>query len=178
MTILISAFIVVAFLIVAFTLLFMRLASRLDKQAPIAEWFETFSVDEFSPMARLLDRSDFEFLSRQPGYRPEIGVTLLKERKRLFLGYLRILIGDFNQLLRIARLMIVHSTEDRAEFAKLLWRQQVKFYCAVCAVRVQVAFYPFGWTSLDVSRLVRALENMRNQVSQLGFQPLASTQSA
>src|SRR5271166_3012608 len=100
MTILISAFIVVAFLIAAFALLFGRLASRLDKQATTAEWFESFSIDHFAPMERLLDRSDFEFLSRQPGYRPEIGARLLKERKRMFLGYLRLLIGDFNQLLR------------------------------------------------------------------------------
>jgi hypothetical protein len=177
MTLIIVALIAVAFLIVAFALLFARMASRLDQPASIAEWFQSFSVDDFSPMERLLDRSDFEFLSRQPGYRPEIGASLLKERKRLFLGYLRIITGDFNQLLQIARLMIVHSTEDRAEFAKVLWRQQVTFYFAVCAVRVRVAVYPFAWTSMDVSRLVRAVENMRDQVSQLGFQPLASAQS-
>ena len=178
MTILISAFIGVALLIAVFTVLFARLASRLDKGASSAEWFESFSLDSFSPMERLLDQSDFEFLSRQPGYRPEIGARLLKERKQLFLSYLRILIGDFNQFLRIARLMIVHSTEDRAEFAKVLWRQQVNFYLAVCAVRVRVALYPLCWTSLDVSKLTRALENMRNQVAQLGFQPMPAAQSA
>ena len=77
MTLIIVALIAVAFLIVAFALLFARMASRLDKPASIAEWFQSFSVDDFSPMERLLDRSDFEFLSRQPGYRPEIGIHLL-----------------------------------------------------------------------------------------------------
>jgi hypothetical protein len=129
-------------------------------------------------MERLLDQSDFEFLSGQPGYRPEIGARLLKERKKLFLGYLRLLIGDFNQLLRIARLMIVYSTEDRGEFAKALWRQQVAFYFAVSAVRVRVALYPMGWTSLDVSRLMQALESMRSQIAQLGFQPMALAENA
>jgi hypothetical protein len=178
MTILISAFIVVALLIAAFTVLFARMASRLDKEASSAEWFESFSLDSFSPMERLLDQSDFEFLSRQPGYRPEIGARLLKERKQLFLGYLRLLIRDFNGLLRIARLMIVHSTEDRADFAKVLWRQQVTFYFSVCAVRVRVAVYPLGWASLDVAKLTQALENMRDQVAQLGFQPMTAAQSA
>ena len=173
MTVLIVVGIVVAFLIAAFMLLFRQLASRIDNQASTVEWFESFSVDTFAPMERLLDQSDFEFLSQQPGYRPEIGAQLLKERKKLFLGYLRLLTGDFNQLLRIARLMIVYSTEDRAEFAKVLWRQQVTFYFAVCAVRLRVALYPVGWTSLDVSRLMQALENMRSQVAQLGFQPMA-----
>jgi hypothetical protein len=178
MTVLIVVAIVVAFLIAAFVLLFRQLASRSDKQASTAEWFESFSVESFAPMERLLDQSDFEFLSQQPGYRPEIGARLLKERKKLFLGYLRILIGDFNQLLRIARLMIVYSTEDRAEFAQVLWRQQVTFYFAVCAVRLRVSLYPMGWTSLDVSRLMQALDNMRSQVAQLGFQPMASAQNA
>jgi hypothetical protein len=177
-TALIMVGIAVAFLIVAFVSLFWRLASRSDNQASTAEWFESFSVESFAPMERLLDQSDFEFLAQQPGYRPEIGARLLKERKKLFLGYLRLLIGDFNQLLRIARLMIVYSTEDRAEFANVLLRQQATFYFAVCAVRLRVALYPVGWTSLDVSRLMQALENMRNQVTQLGFQPMALAENA
>jgi hypothetical protein len=178
MPVLIVAAMVVAVLIAAFGLLFRQLASRSDNQAFTAEWFESFSLDSFAPMERLLDQSDFEFLARQPGYRPEIGARLLKERKKLFLGYLRLLIGDFNQLLRIARLMIVYSAEDRSEFAKVLWRQQTTFYFAVCAVRLRVALYPLGWTSLDVSRLMQALENMRSQVAQLGFQPMALAENA
>jgi hypothetical protein len=173
MTVLISAFVVAAFVIAAFSLLFWRLASRLDNQACTTEWFESFSLDSFAPMERLLDKSDFEFLSRQPGYRPEMGGRLLKQRKKLFLSYLRLLTGDFNQLLQIARLMIVYSNEDRAEFAKVLWRQQVTFYLAICAVRLRVALYPMAWSSLDVSKLMQALENMRSQVAQLGFQPMA-----
>ena len=178
MTVLILVAIAVAFLIAAFVLLFWRLASRSDNQAVTVEWFESFSLDSYAPMERLLDQGDFEFLSQQPGYRPEIGARLLKERKKLFLGYLRLLIGDFNHLLRIARLMIVYSSEDRAEFAKLLWRQQVTFYFAVCAVRLRVALYPAGWTSLDVSRLMQALDDMRGQVAQLGFQPMALAENA
>ena len=162
----------------ALALLFWRLSSRSQNEASTAEWFESFSVESFAPMERLLDRSDFEFLSKQPGYKPAIGERLLKERKKLFLGYLRLLIGDFNQLLRIARLMMVHSTEDRAEFAKALWRQQVAFYFAVCAVRVRVELYPVGWTSLDVSRLIQALEGMRNQIALLGLQPMADAETA
>ena len=178
MTGLIVVAFVVAFLGAAFILLFWRLASRFDEHALSAEWFASFSMDSFGPMERLLDRGDFEFLSQQPGYRPEIGARLLKERKKLFLAYLHLLIGDFNQLLRIARLMIVHSTEDRAEFAKVLWREQVSFYFGVCAVRLRVALYPMAWTSLDVSRLLETLENMRSEVAQLGFQPMALAEGA
>jgi hypothetical protein len=178
MTILIAGSVVVAFLIAAFALLFWRLALRSDNQVCTAEWFESFSMDSYAPMERLLDESDFEFLSHEPGYRPEIGARLLKERKKLFLSYLQLLIVDFNQLLRIARLMIVYSSEDRAEFAKALWRQQVTFYFSICALRLRVAIYPFAWAPLDVSKLVQALGNMRDQVSELGFQPMAVGQTA
>ena len=178
MIILISVFVVVAFLIAAFVSLFWRLALRRDGETYTADWFESFSLESFAPMERLLDKSDFDFLSRQPGYRPEIGATLLKERKRLFLGYLRLLIADFNQLLHIARLMIVYSAEDRSDFARVLWRQQFTFYVAICAVRVRVAVYPLAWKSLDVSKLMHALENMHAQVSQLGFEPVAAAHSA
>ena len=177
MTILIAAF-VMAFLLAAFTLLFRRLTSRSDNQASTADWFESFSMDSYAPMERLLDQGDFEFLALQPGYQPQIGARLLKERKKLFLGYLRFLIGDFNQMLRIARLIIVSSTEDRAEFARVLWRQQVTFYWAVCAVRVRVALYPVAWTPLEVSKLVQALDHIREQVIQMGFQPPPAAHTA
>ena len=178
MTILIAALVVVLLFMAAFALLFWRLAGRVDNQACTAEWFESLTLESFAPMERLLDPSDFEFLSQQPGYRPEIGARLLKERKKMFLGYLRLLIGDFNQLLHLARLMIVYSAEDRAEFAKALWWQQTTFYFAVCAVRLRVAIYPLAWTPLDVAKLMQALQNIHNQVSQLGFQPLTVAQGA
>src|ERR1700737_1002039 len=148
MPVLVVAFIGVAFLGAAFAVLFWRLAHRFGSQVSTAEWFESFSLDSFARMERLLDQSDFEFLSQQSGYRPEIGSRVLKGRKKLFLGYLRLLIGGANPFLRIARYMIVYSSEDRAEFAKVLWRQQVTFYFAVCSVRLRVALYPMGWTSL------------------------------
>ena len=174
MAVLFVVALLVALLIAAFSLLFWKLASRRDAQKDAAEWLDAFSVDSYAPMERLLDKSDFDFLRTLPGYQPEIGARLVKERKKLFLGYLHDLIGDFNQLLGIARMMIVYSQEDRAEFAKALWRQQVAFYFAICAVRVRVAFYPLGWTALDVSQLVSALAGMRSQVEQLAFRQIAS----
>ena len=74
---------------------------------------------------------------------------------------------DFNQLTGIGKLMIVYSTQDRQEFARQLWRQQIRFYAAVCSVRVQLALYPLGWTVADGRRLVAAVEAMRNQVALL-----------
>ncbi len=115
-------------------------------------------------MERLLDASDFRFLETQPGYRPEMGRRLLAQRRKIFKQYLRMLIRDFNQLHFFARLMLVHSAEDRPDLARELFRQQIRFYLAVCFVRCKVALYPLGWTAVDVPKLVHALERMRSRI--------------
>lgn len=154
-------------LAVAFALLLWRLASRLDASSCTPEWLNDFSMEAYAPMSALFDRADFDFLSRQPGYRPEIGRRLLAERRRVFRGYLGLLTRDFNQLMALAKLAMVFSDEDRPEFGSALWRQQVGFYCAVSAAwcRVQV-FSPRG-TTLDVRKLLSPLERLCDQVQSL-----------
>jgi hypothetical protein len=164
---------VVVLLLAAFAFLFLKLASRFDGQACSPDWLDGFSLENYVPMERLLDASDFEFLAAQPGYRPEIGKRLLAARRKTFCEYLRLLIGDFNQLHSLAKLMLVHAVEDRSEFASALWRQQITFYFAVCVVRCKVALYPWGWTAVDVPQLLHALEHARNRILRAAQQPLA-----
>ncbi len=162
----------VALLIASFAFLFITLASRLDAQACSPEWLEEFSLEDYAPMERLLDASDFEFLARQPGYRPKTGKRLLAERRKVFCEYLGLLIRDFNQLHFIARLMLVHSAQDRPELARTLWRQQITFYFAVCLIRCKVAFYPWGWTAVDVPKLLDGLQGIRGQIRASARRPM------
>jgi hypothetical protein len=167
--------IVLALLTACFAGLFWRLASRFDARQCTAEWLDGFSLDSYAPMERLLDKDDARFLASQPGYRPEIAQRLMAERRRIFAAYLGYLVRDFNQLVGIGKLMVVYSTEDRQEFARRLWRQQVRFYARICSVRLQLAFYPLGWSGSLVSsaanahRLVAAVEAMRDQVVLLSY---------
>jgi len=156
--------------------LFWRLATRFDVRYCTAEWLDGFSLESYAPMERLLGKDDAAFLASQPGYRPEIVRRLMAERRRIFTAYLGHLVRDFNQLVRVGKLMIVYSTQDRQEFARLLWRQQMRFYTGVCLVRVQVAIYPLGWSGslglgwsgqAEAHRLVAALTALRNQVVEL-----------
>jgi hypothetical protein len=166
----------VASLIATFAVLFRFLVSRNKSEMSSLEWLESFTVDSYAPMERLLDRGDFAFLASQPGYRPEIAKRLLSERRRLFKVYLGMLVRDFHRLLAIAKFMVVFSKEDRPEFAHALWRQQAIFYYAVSVLRCKVTFYPFGWTALDVPRVVHALEALRNQIQSVsGQQPAPFT---
>jgi hypothetical protein len=158
---------VLALLGACFAFLFWRLASRFDARQCTAEWLDSFSLESYAPMERLLGSSDLEFLASQAGYRPEIGKRLMAERREIFAAYLSRLVGDFNQLVKIGKLMIVYSPQDQQEFARSLWRQQVRFYAAVYSLRLRLALYPLGWTAIDAHRLVEALTAMRDQVRML-----------
>jgi hypothetical protein len=158
--------------------LFWRLSSRFDAERCTAEWLDTFSLESYAPMERLLERGDVEFLSTQPGYNPKIAQRLMAERRKIFAAYLGHLVRDFNQLVGIGKLMIVYSAQDQQEFARRLWRQQVHFYTGVCAVRVQLALYPWGWAAVDARRLVAAITAMRDQVRMLASPGQAEFETA
>ena len=157
---------VVAILLASFAILFHLLASRLDRASDAGEWLDGFSLESYAPMRRLLDQSDLEFLKKQPGYHPDVVKTLRVERRRAFIDYLGLMIADFNQLLSIGRLMLVHSQVDRPEFARALSRQQVKFYVAVCAIRCRLAFSLLG-VPMERLEVVDSLGSMLEQIKEL-----------
>ena len=169
MVLIFSIALVLVFLTACFAGLFWSLASRLHAGQRTVDWLDSFSLESYAPMRRVLEKRDIEFLESQPGYRGEIGKRLMAERRKIFAAYLGNLIRDFNQLVGIGKLMIVYSSQDRQEFARLLWRQQMRFYSRVCMIRVQLALLPLGWTVLgwteiDAHPLVAALTAMRDQV--------------
>jgi hypothetical protein len=157
----------IAGLVALFAVLFWRLASRFDARACTIGWLDSFSLERYVPMERLLDKSELVFLRSQPGYRPELEKELLAERRKIFVSYLNLLVRDFNQILGIAKLMLVQSREDHPEFSRALWRQQASFYFAVLVIRSKVAVYPVGWTPVDVPGLLCSLDNLRNHVREI-----------
>ena len=175
--ILVAVAVVVALLIALFALLFRALLSRPDQTACTLEWLDTFSLENYAPMERLLDRGDVAFLASQPGYRPEVGKRLMTERRKIFRGYLRLLTQDFNRLIGLGKLMLVYAPEDRPQLAKALWRQQSAFYLAVGRIYCELALYPLGW-SVDVHGVIAALETMRDQIQLVVSQRMAVAQLA
>ena len=116
------------------------------------------------------------FWRRKPDTVRKSRKRLMAERRKIFAAYLGRLVRDFNQLVGIGKLMIVYSTQDRQEFARHLWRQQVRFYAGVCSVRIQLALYPLGWTAADAASFgARPLTAMRNQVQVLASPATASS---
>lgn len=158
--------IAVVLLATAFGLVLYRLASRVDPEAGAAEWLNGFSLETYAPMWRLLDQSDLEFLRKQPGFQPALARRLRAERRKAFIEYLWLMTGDFNQLLKIGRLILVSSKVDRPEFARALGRYRNNFYFTVCAIRCKLALAPFG-LRVGGSELLTSLGGMLQQVREL-----------
>lgn len=161
-----SIAIAVVLLAAAFAFVFHRLASRLDPNAGAAEWLEAFSLESYAPMRRLLDQSDFEFLRKQRGFHPGLEKRLRTERRAAFIDYLWMMTADFNELLRIGRMMLVSSNVDRPEFARALARHRNKFYFTVCAIRCKLALAPLGF-QVEGPELLNSLGGMLQQVREL-----------
>ena len=166
------------FLAACFAGLFWGLASRFDARQCTAEWLNSFALESYAPMERLLNKGDAEFLRSQAGYRPQIAKRLMRERRKIFIAYLNHLVQDFNQLAKIGKLMIVYSNRDQQEFASRLLRQQARFYGAVYSVRLQLALGPLGWSDIDARGLVAALTAMRDQVQALATPSLSQMETA
>lgn len=154
----------VALLGATFIILFRRMASRLEIEGSIADWLTNFSLESYSPMERLLDERDFSFLCAQPGYHVSIERALRTERKEVFKAYLHRLVRDFNQLLALAKLMMVYSAEDRPVLGKALFWQQITFYFAICSIRCRLAFYPRFDGAWQVRQLIDVLQRMKREL--------------
>jgi hypothetical protein len=134
-----------------------------------------FSLVRYEPMAKLLSEEDFEFLSSQPGYRPEIGARFKKDRRRVFRMYLHELAADFHRLHASARKMVSESPEADSARVGALMRQQITFWrtMLVIEVRLLVPGSSNVLANVDVRGLVNAMEAMR-----LDLANLAAAQSA
>jgi hypothetical protein len=169
--------IAVIFLAAALAFVLHRLTSRFSTEVLDADWLDSLSLENYAPMLRLLDQNDLEFLKRQPGFRPALAKRLQAERRRAFIAYLGLMIGDFNQLLKIGRMMLVASNVDRPEFARALGRQRNKFYFTVCAIRCKLALAPLG-LQVDGPELLNSLGTMLQQVRELALLETASYEIA
>src|SRR5690349_18638174 len=123
---------VVAFCSIAVLAVFIRSLLKTGAALPHDRtWLDEFSVDKYRPMLRLLSERDFEYLSMQSGFTPEIARRLRIERRRIFRAYLNNLVRDFNRLQAAGRELVTQASTDRSELAAALMRYQAEFYMSV-----------------------------------------------
>jgi hypothetical protein len=171
-----SAAALVLLVALAFVLLFHRLATTAKNGSIDSEWCRDFSIDRYRPMERLLFQGDWAFLASQPGFCTSIARRLKSQRRRLLRQYLRGLGRDFEKLYRAAKLLLLHSPEDRPDLAMVLLKQRWIFRCNVAALHCRLILQPIGLPEVDLGGFLEALGSMRDQVGRLaaGLQTSAS----
>jgi hypothetical protein len=157
------------FALAVFGLLFLALARR--HRAPAADpldWWESFSAASYAPMARLLDNRDYTFLAAQKGYAPAISRQLRRQRIRIFQTYLGGMIGDFERLMKVARVIAVFAHEDQTQFAAGWSSLRWQFYRSVIAVEAAVALHWLGLnTAVNAREPLASLQRLETRAQRL-----------
>lgn len=163
--------VVLAILSVLSFVLFRRLMDGGKDAHADLEWSNGFSIAKYRPMERLFLEEDYDFLAAQPGFHPKIYRKLQAERRRVFRHYLRCLRRDFGRLSVAAKALLLSAPADRPDLAKTLLKQRLMFNYAMATVEAGLVLQSFGIGTVDVRRLVDAVEGMREQLRYLSPSP-------
>jgi hypothetical protein len=126
---------------------------------------EGFSFDRYAPMTRLATDEDLVYLAAQPGYRPEIGSRLRRDRRRIFGMYLHALAHDFHRWHSMAWRRATKSQEQEARLLRLLMRQELTFWRAVVTIEVRLLLPKTELSHVDVRGLMRSMAAMRRELA-------------
>lgn len=162
----------------AFVVLFRRLSStRPRTEVPVDR---IFAASRYKPMERLLDPLDYRFLQSQAAYSRQIVRRLRGKRIEIFRGYVRCLARDFSRVSSALKLVMVESSVDRSALAGLLLKQRVLFSVHMMSIEARLVLCSFGVSvpTVDVQRLVDALDALRVQLQVLAAAPQPSASAA
>ncbi len=120
-----------------------------------------------APMERLLASDDFEFLKRQPGFRPEMLTHLRSKRASLFQSYLNGVELEFHRLHSQLRLLVLESGIDNPVISRTLVEQRMLFSVRMVQVRFRLMLFRVGFQGFQTNGLVDVILQLREQVSQL-----------
>jgi hypothetical protein len=147
------------------------LASRSFQIDP--EWWKSFTPHRYSPIARLLDESDFDYLREQQGCNSEIIRELRRRRISVFEGLLREMTADFGRLQAMGQLMLSAGVAD-ASLREALFQQKVQFTIGLVRVRMQLVGYRMGIGRVDVRRMLEAMRLSATMLRPDSMAPSAS----
>jgi hypothetical protein len=169
MAVVILASIVCSILLIAgFGVLFTKLlSSRNDAFAAEAP----FSPESYRPMGRLLDEADGKFITSHSGCTRQIKKKFRNQRINIFRAYLQLLSQDFHRVCKALRSYMVTCQVDRSNLAAVVMKEQFRFTASMVYVQFTLLVFASGWTGVDASRLIRAVDAMREQLQSLAMLP-------
>jgi hypothetical protein len=118
-------------------------------------------------MLRLLDEADFQYLRTQKGFTPALEKRLRGQRVETFLGYLRMLEGDFTRVCLALKVMLVQSDFDRPDLASALLHRQLTFACGILLIHFRLLLFRRGLAAVDATSLVDLFDGMRLELKTL-----------
>lgn len=141
--------------ILAYLLYCVALRARRDNPDP--QWLQSFSVERYRPMLRLLSESDYIYLSSQ-GVDSAATKRLRAERRRVFGIYLSNLVRDFNRLHWAAQTVLLASEADNPGLSERLVRTKARFQRTVMLVRFRLLLNTLGLGGVEAGTIIDALE--------------------
>ena len=124
------------------------------------DWIDELSIERYRPMLRLLDDEELRFLRSHPGFTPEIVAQFRRQRCQIFRGCLRSLSIDFGRICMALKLLMLQASTDRPDLASALIRGRVAFAWGMVVVHAQLALYSCEIGSVDVTELVKAVQDL------------------
>ena len=158
----------IAFAIVAACFRALRKLIRPQVSAEDLNTWIDMNWQSCSPLERLLDRSEFEFLERRGLDKARIH-ALRAKRRELFRMYMRRLTHEFNSAHAALQTVLVTAEVDRPELARELARQRLLFYRGLIGVEVRLRLNAMGFDSVPVPSLalIRPLERLHLECCRL-----------
>jgi hypothetical protein len=123
------------------------------------DWIDELSIERYRPMLWLLDDEELRFL-RSQRFTREVVAQFRRQRCQIFRGCLRSLSIDFGRICMALKLLMLQANTDRPDLASALIRGQVGFAWGMVVVHAQLVLYTLGIGSVDVTELVKAVQDL------------------
>jgi len=177
MQVVILASIICCLLLMAgFGVLFTKLLS--SRRDSFSAQEEPFSPECYRPMGRLLDEADGKFISSHSGCGRQLNKNFRRQRITIFRAYLQLLSKDFHRVCRALKLYMLTCKIDRSDLASVVMKEQFRFAASMVYVEFTLMVFATGWSGLDVSRLMRSVDEMRERMQSLAMLPEPSASLA
>jgi hypothetical protein len=126
-------------------------------------------ADHYRPLGRLLQNTEWQYLSAQPGMSQTRIRQFRAQRRKLFRHYLSNLTSDFGSLCFLVRALMVQSPVDRPDLHRSLRTIRNAFYMAVFKIHVRLFVHAVGLSTvtIEAGELTRALEALSAQARTL-----------
>ena len=166
-----------SFAIVSHRLISQRRTSRVEEDW---QWlpFQPVSSQGYSPMERLLGRSDFDFLRAHRGFDRQRLRGLRTRRRELFRAYLACLSLDYTRTCAAIKMLMVQSAYDRPDLSSLLLRQRFQFTLGMVGAEFSLALHPLGINTWSIRHLIGALRALEPELNELVVLVTESNSSA